>query len=424
MNLRVLPKHTPSLGAGDFGVYLGAGLARRRHRSMSLETVWGDLLPGRRLFGTDSGRHALWHFLEAVNLPPGSEVLVGAYNYYVVIRILVERGLRPVFVDIEPETLALQPADLRRKITDQSRMVLVTHMFGIPADMEAIGEICRQRDLLLFEDCAHGVGTRVGGRSVGNAGAGALFSFGPQKLLTCFGGGMLSLSPELCGTYKPPATTASWFQTRLSTWLKSLVALGMSPAVYGWTLLPLTKLGRRLATWGIGGLAGLLAPSRDLPTYRFRSDKHTPFRPFMMRLCERQLSRLEANVAARREVVRRIKGDLPESPGLDTLDEDRHGTSNGSYFGIYVPNSEHFTRFLASRGVEVNPHEFLDCGSLDQFSEFAADCPEARYATRHLVRLPSYPGMTEQDLNRMSSAIRDYFAQQDVAGADGSSEPC
>jgi perosamine synthetase len=414
MAARLLPKHSPDLQAADFATYL---LRRRRAAGgqPSLADAWHSLLPDRVLLGTPSGRHALWQYLVELDLPAGAEVLVGAYNYYVIVRILIQLGLRPVFVDIEADTLGMDPEDLRRKISPASRLVLATHMFGIPADVARIADVCREHGLLLFEDCAHAVGTMAGGCHVGRFGDAALFSFGPFKSVTCFGGGMLAAEPAY--DVKLSAAARVPVLARMRTAMNMLVALTSSPRLYGCTLAPLTRLARRLAGAGFTPLRDLVAPSKDNGNYVFRADSYAPFEPFMTEMLRAQLRRLENRVALRRMAIAGMKQTLAGISQITLLREDKHGCANGSYFGIYVPDSEGFTGHMRARGVEVNPHEFYDCAGLSQFGDYASDCPNAAYASQHLVRLPSYSGLDARDLARIATAASDYFGAQPAATA-------
>ena len=405
----MLPKHTPALQASDYGPYLSSFLPARRNRGRSLEDVWRLHLPDRWLYPMPAGRHALWYFMEAAQLPHGAEVLLSAYNYYVVVRLVIQKGFKPVFVDIDPETLTIDPADMRRKISAATKMVVVTHMFGNPADMAAIKSICDQNQLLLFEDCAHGIGSHDYKNQVGNIGDGALFSLGPQKILTCFGGGMLALAPHFAPGFEAPEPPTGW-KERLIIFAKALLTIGLRPFFFGWTVFPFIKLAYRLAERGSPQLRDFLAPPRDHGRYRFTPRNHPPFQPFMLRMCDLQLARLDENVRRRREVVRTIQEEFRHEPGLVFLNEDKYGRSNASYFGVYVADSEKFTDVMRTWGVEVNPHEFLDCAALEQFRDYAADCPHARYASEHLTRLPSYPGMTRRDVARIVAAMKSYLS--------------
>ncbi|USQ94568.1 DegT/DnrJ/EryC1/StrS family aminotransferase [Caulobacter sp. RL271] len=402
--LTLLPKHSPALGPLDF-----AQAARRaRDPDAHLQALWRDRLPGKRVFGMPAGRHALWAFLDAAKIPHEGEVIVAGYNYYVIVRLLVQWGLRPVFVDIDLATLSLDAAEVAKAVNTSTRLVLVTHMFGAPADIDAILAICRPLGIKVFEDCAHAAGSRDRHGQLGARGDGALFSFGPQKLVNCFGGGMLALDESLAeGWTPPPPPKVSW-AVAASTPAKALLSACMVPSVYRWTLRPLITLGRFLAARGLPWLRDLASPSKDLAGYRFDPASRPPFAPFMPFLCERQLGRLDDNIAARRAVVARIKAATAHLGSYEFLDEDRFGRANGSYFGVLVDDSEGFTRAMLEAGVEVEPHEFYDCASLPQFAAFAATCPRARLASDHLVRLPSYPQLTGRRLDRIIRAMERY----------------
>lgn len=405
MPLSMLPKHSPSLRPADYAAYALPGFIGEK---ASLDAVWARLLPARRVYGMPAGRHALWYFLEAAKIPHDGEVLLGAYNYYVIVRMLVQWGLRPVFADIDPDTLTVDPQELRKKVTPETRLVLATHMFGNPADMRSLLDICREFDLPLFEDCAHGVGSRDFRGQVGNCGDGALFSFGPQKLLTCFGGGMLAIDPELAPGYRPPVHPPVTAATNSTTFFKALLALGMTRTVYRWTIFPLTTLATKLADRGYVWLRDLAAPPRDQGTFRFHVASRPPFKRFMPRMCAEQLRRLETNVARRRAAVAAVKQGVGRQAGFQFLDEDKFGVSNGSYFGVYVADNEAFADFMLSRGVEVEPHQFYNCASLLQFREYACSCPNAQRATEQLARLPSYPDLSRRDVERIVRAMLAY----------------
>jgi dTDP-4-amino-4,6-dideoxygalactose transaminase len=396
----VIPTHAPCLRRRDYLPYVAAPVVSRRYREIRLEDVWGSRLGGRAVFPTPTGRHALWRFLELAGLRPGDEVLVAAYNFYAVVRLLVQKGLVPVFVDVEPDTLCIDPDDVRRKITGRSRMVLATHMFGHPADASRIAALCSESGLLLFEDCAHAVGTAHAGRQVGQAGDGALFSFGVQKIVNSFGGGMLVLAEDLAMRYRPPVHSVSRPAAFADTFSRALVSLLMSPPLYRLTLDRAIQL-RESAPLRVQRVVN---PSRDNPGYRFVPGSRAPFRPFMARMHALQLARLEAGVARRREIVRTVKSRLKGLPEVALLDEDRHGRSNGAYFGVYVADPHGVAARLAARGVRAAPQEFTDCSQLGQFADFAARCPHSSHAAAHVLRLPSYPCLADEDVEHLASS--------------------
>lgn len=408
---RRLPTHHLGLSARELGPALLAPFHRSNGLQARFERLWAGRFPDRRTLPMPLGRHALWFFLEAAGLEPGDEVLVPAYNYYVIVRLLLQRGLVPVFVDVEADTACLDPIDLARKVSPRSRMVLATHIFGHPANISEIARICAAHELLLFEDCAHALGTTYEGTQVGSFGNGSLFSFGIWKLISSFGGGMLVCDDELYARLGRAA-----LDPRASLWRdfsdlagRFMIALSMRPGLYGFTAEPMLALLRRLDERGSPGLRQQFAPNKDDPDYRFDPNERSGYHPFMSATIEAQLERLEARIAARRTVVDAIEARLAELPELRLLAHDRHGRANASYLGVWAPDSEALARSLEARGIGCNPHEFFDCGRLAQFAPFAAHNPVAAEISDHVIRLPSYADMSERDIDALCGAIEHHY---------------
>ncbi len=404
--MRMIPKHTPSLTAGDFIPYIGGVLNRKKHAALDIHRVWGELLPDRTLIPTPTGRHALWYFLEMLDSQPGDEVLVAAYNFYIIVRLVIQRGLKPVFVDIEPDTLCMDSDDLARKITDRSRLVIVTHMFGNPADMPRIQQTCEQHDLLLFEDCAHAVGSFCEGRQVGLFGDGALFSFGIQKAVNSFGGGILVLSNKLADNFSPPDHQVPWLSSTVDTFGRFLTSLLMKPGFY-WTLRLILEMTERL---NLSQLKAVFDPSRDNPDYRFEVNERSPFKPFMLEMHRRQLERIAVNNTTREHIVTTVKSGLADSEQVTFLNENKHGQSNFLYFGLYAEHPEKMSDHLKRYNIGSSPHEYYNCASLEQFAAYHAICGQAEYASRHLLRLPSYPMLKNSDVDFIITVLKSGLA--------------
>jgi len=145
-----------------------------------------------KVFLFNSGRAGWLAILTALNLEKESEILIQGFTCNAVVNPIIWLGLKPVFVDIEEKTLNMDPEDLKKKITPKSKVVLVQHTFGKPADLETIVKICEKHNLFLIEDCAHCLGTYFQGRLVGTFGKAAFFSFGRDKLISSVFGGAVA----------------------------------------------------------------------------------------------------------------------------------------------------------------------------------------------------------------------------------------
>ncbi len=403
----MIPKHSSCLEPADFLTWVRTPNGGDVDVVAETREVWESALDRRRVYPTPTGRHAFWYFLEAMDLTEGDEILVPAYNFYVMVRLAVQRGLRPVFVDIDPATLSIDVDDLAAKITPRSAAVLVTHMFGIPADLPRIVELCTNHDLLLFEDCAHAVGTTVDGVQVGQAGDGALFSFGVEKLVNSFGGGLLALADEHADRFDLPDHDPGAVASFADTTSRAAVSALNRPRLYGLALYPARRAGDRL----LPRLKAVVNPAKDNPEYRFDPDTRAPAKAYMPAMHRRQLERLADNITRRRGHIADMKARLRDVVGVDLLHEDRHGRANGAYFGVYVDDHEAVTTELARHGVEANPHEFYDCSALEQFAEFASHNPAASRASHHLLRLPSYPSLSSSATEHIAAVILRYLRE-------------
>jgi len=137
----------------------------------------------------NSGRSAFLAILDALDIKKGNEVLLQAFTCNSVVNPILNRGATPIFVDIN-ETLNLDSKDLKKKITEKSKAVIVQHTFGWPANLDEILKICRENNLILIEDCAHSLGAEYKGKKIGTFGEAAFFSFGRDKVISSVFGGM------------------------------------------------------------------------------------------------------------------------------------------------------------------------------------------------------------------------------------------
>lgn len=151
--------------------------------------------------GVASGTDALHISIESLGIGEGDEVITTPFTFFATAEAILYTGAIPVFVDIAPDTMNIDPAEIEKKITGQTKALLPVHIFGHPADMDAIMAIAGRHNLKVIEDCAQSFGAEIEGRKAGSFGDAACFSFYPSKNLGAFGdGGMILLNdPEVAG---------------------------------------------------------------------------------------------------------------------------------------------------------------------------------------------------------------------------------
>ena len=157
----------------------------------AFEKEAAEYLGVKHAIGCASGTDALHLALLAEGIGPGDEVITSAFTFIATAEAIKYVGATPVFVDIDPQSFNITPENIEAAITPKTRAVMPVHLFGQPANLPAIVEICKKHGLKLIEDCAQSFGASVDGRQTGSFGDAAGYSFFPSKNLGCYGDGGL-----------------------------------------------------------------------------------------------------------------------------------------------------------------------------------------------------------------------------------------
>lgn len=175
-----------ALRAGQLG---GNGAICRR-----VEQQLARLTGAPAVLLTSSATSAMEIGLQVIGLGPGDEVLMPSFAFPSQAGAVLALGARPVFCDVHPDTLNLDPDDAERRVTERTKTILPVHYAGIACDMDALGRLAAERGLSIFEDAAQAVGSRWDGRHLGTLGVAGALSFHATKNLGCGEGGALLLS--------------------------------------------------------------------------------------------------------------------------------------------------------------------------------------------------------------------------------------
>ena len=138
-----------------------------------------------------SGTAGLHLCIRGLGIGEGDEVIVPSFTFIAAANAIRYEGATPVFVDIEPVTLNMDPQRIEDAITPRTKAILAVHTFGIPAEMSSILEIARRHDLLVIEDACEALGAESLGRKIGSIGIAGVFAFYPNKQITTGEGGMV-----------------------------------------------------------------------------------------------------------------------------------------------------------------------------------------------------------------------------------------
>jgi perosamine synthetase len=138
-----------------------------------------------------SGTAALHLAIRALNIGPGDEVIVPSFTFIAVANAVVYERATPVFVDIDPITLNIDPARVEAAITSNTRAIIVVHTFGVPAEMDALMALAQRHNLAVIEDACEAIGATYNDKLAGTFGHISVFAFYPNKQITTSEGGMI-----------------------------------------------------------------------------------------------------------------------------------------------------------------------------------------------------------------------------------------
>lgn len=366
------------------------------------------------------GRMAFYYILRALEVPPDSEIIFPALTFWVVPEIARRAGFRPVFVDVDARTFNLDAAQIESAITERTRVIVPTHLYGQPCDMKAVLQIAEKHNLAVIEDCAQAAGARYRGRRVGTFGMAAFFSFQMLKGINTYGGGMaLTNDPAIAakvrgGAEAEPLQTTGELIKRFSVGVgaRSLV----SPKGFAWWGYPL-------------GAAASLISDRDLSKYfwetirpldRFPRSYRRRFSNVQAILGLRALERLdEFNERSRAHAEIYTRG-LAECQSIETPYVISEAEPVYYQYCIYVSDSRRAKRRAIRRGVDFETTHVDVCSALPLFKQFGGDCPQADQTTEAL-QLPVYSRLRTSDVERVMKVVLEVVA--DLAPLDKKTEP-
>jgi len=353
------------------------------------------------------GRMAFLYLLDALGLPPGSEIIFPALTFWVVPEMARVAGLKPVFADVDPVTFNLDPEAFERTITPRTRAVVPTHLYGLPCDMEAILRIARRHGLRVIEDCAHALGATWRGQSVGTIGDAGFFSFQLLKPLNTYGGGMGVTNDDavaarlLQRSRQEPPPSESDVLRRLR--LGRVQRIAIRPRVFTASLFPMLLAGSVVQATPDVYLWEKIRPLDPLPeSYRRR---YANVQAAIGLEALRHLDRWTAETIAHAHAFDQALGDSAiDTPGVP--DDRAHVFYQ---YGIYVAQRDEVVRRCLRRGVDVETLHVDVCTRLALFGGGHAATPGADKAAT-AIQLPVYSSLSNDGVRRVATVVREVVA--------------
>jgi perosamine synthetase len=369
---------------------------------------------------TSYGRMAFLYLLQAYDLPPGSEVIFPALTFWVVPEIARVAGLTPVFVDVEPETFTLSPRALDAAVTERTRMVVPTHLWGLPCDMGPIIEIAARHKLLVVEDCAHALGATYRGKQVGTLGHAAFFSFQTLKPLNSYGGGMaVTQHGSVAQRVRAFAESEPWptmNHVRWNLFRGRVQRISTRPNTFTWTLFPVALLASHLGIDASAWLWEGVRPLRPLP-----DDYHRRYTNVQAAIALEGLKYLDAWTERTRAHAARMDDALGTLPGVQVPVVPADRTHVYYQYCAYVRDRDAVARDCIRRGVDVETLHVDVCTRLNLFGPPRASPGTDRGA--QAVQLPVYESLTDAQISRVAQVVIEALTPVSPTGAPTSAPP-
>jgi len=322
-----------------------------------------------------SATDAMQVALAALGTSPGDEIITTTMTFCSTVHVIEHLGARPVLVDVEPDTLCIDPKAVERAVTSRTKGVLPVHLYGHPCDLDPLLDLAKSRGLFVLEDAAHALPARYKGRMVGTVGTATAFSFYATKNMTTAEGGMLTGDPDLLArarmwslhgmsrdAYKRYSSEGSWFYE---------------------VVLPGFKCNMTDIQASLG-----LQQLKKLPRFQDR----------------------------RRQVVQRYQSELGGLPELETPTEREEVESAWHIYPLRLHlealriGRSQFIEELRARNVGASVH-FIPVHVHPYYREkygySAHDFPVAAAHYERLVSLPLHPRLSDEDVDDVIEAVRD-----------------
>jgi perosamine synthetase len=357
------------------------------------------------------GRIAFHYILKALDLPPGSEIIFPSLTFWVVPELARVLGLTVVFADVDPNTFNIDPGSVERLITDRTRAIVPTHLYGLPCDMDRILDIAARHNLIVLEDCAHALGATYRGRAVGTFGTGALFSFQTLKPLNCYGGGLaLVQDTALAAKVRGIVDALPWpseKRVRDRLLMGRLQRIFMKPWVFSISLFPVL--------W----ISALIDANPDV----FLWEKIRPLHPLPEQYAER-FPNVQAAIGL--EALKRLNQWTDEVRAHATFMDRTLGAVRGiqiphvppdrmhvyyqyCVYGPEGPARDDLVVRCVRRGIDIETLHVDVPPDMPLFEGARGECAGARRAAQ-AMQIPIYAGLTPDQIERVGTTVRDVLA--------------
>ena len=313
----------------------------------------------------NSATSALRLALALIGVGPNDEVITTPYTMVATNTAILEQFARPVFADIQYETVNIDPNDIEHRITEKTKAIVCVHWGGYPCDMDEIRSIATRCDLPVIEDAAQALGAKYKGKPIGAISEYTAFSFQAIKHITTGDGGMLSILND--DKYKE-AVRRRWFGIDRTNRKPSI--LGHDPTY------DIKEVGYKYHMNDIAATIGI-----------------------------EQLKYFDSLFKRRAEIASKYREELRDVPGIKLLENKSDRIHANWMFAIRVDEREEFARAMRSKGIGVTVHNWRN----DKYAIFGGlrkDLPNLEKVDQTLISIPLHHGLSDEEVDYIIETIK------------------
>jgi perosamine synthetase len=358
-----------------------------------------------------SARLGLYLILKSMGIGKGDEVLLPAWTYFAVPSILVFCGIKPVFIDIDPRNCNMDIEGIEKAITNKTKAIIVTHLYGLPMDMERISEIAIKHGIQVIEDCAQSFGANYGEKKTGSFGKASFYSFGLTKNYSTINGGLIAFNDP--DTPKHIDNELKSFEPRKKFGLLKdivkgfIMKSGTNPFIYSLSAYLWIRLYQQLFKSDIVDIVF------DEKPFAINSISPASYKS-NLNYAQAELGFSLLKVVDKANMLRHTNG-LKLSMLLEKLDKIKIVNNPVKSYNIYLSFPIQYREpfklkaFLIKKGIDSTSGFIRNNPTLYLFKDYYRECPNAERLEKEILHLPIYSSLSDDQIMFIADSVKEFF---------------
>ena len=359
-----------------------------------------------------AGRMAFYAILKALDIKEGDEVILPGYTCVVVPDAVIYCGAKPVYIDIDPDTLNIDISKIEGTITPRTKVIYAQHTFGSFCNVDAIMEIARKYNLKVIEDCGQALGAEYDGKKLGTFGDAAYFTTEQSKTISTGMGGMaVTNDKEIAARIRTIQTNTEFYDK------KTIQKISLQIVLFNFLYHPLIHFIGKYILYVLSRLNYFIQSTTE---EEMRGERPVKYPARLSNLQAKvglsQFKNINQNLEHRRKIATLYEESLEKLNYKIPKKNDSLYKPAYIRYWLIANDREKLKRLFQSRGIALG--EWFNCPihpkgtSLKNVFYEVGSCPVAEYITEHNVNLPVHPKISTKDAQRVITVLRDYASKR------------